>query len=68
MAGSPLLFTIITNNIYSNPSPHMVVPFLLVPLHLKKMSREVEEKGKDRNQEISSTKENKKLDATPNIF
>ena len=28
----------------------------------------VEEKGIDRNYDISSTKENIKLDATPNIF
>ena len=34
----------------------------------KKMSREVEEKGTDSNQEILSPEENIKLDATPNSF
>ena len=33
MADSPVCFTIITNNITSNPIPHTVVPFLLVLLH-----------------------------------
>ena len=33
MADSSLSFTILTNNTYSNTSPHVVVPFLLVPLH-----------------------------------
>ena len=33
MADSPVWFKILTNNISSNPRSHMVVPFLLVPLH-----------------------------------
>ena len=35
MADSPMCFTIITDKLSSNTSPHMVVPFLLVPLHLQ---------------------------------
>ena len=33
MDDSPVCFTMLTNNISSNPIPHMVVLFLLVPLH-----------------------------------
>ena len=31
----PVCFTMLTNNISSNPSPHMLVPFLLVPIYLQ---------------------------------
>ena len=30
---SPVLFTILANIISSDPSPHMVVQFILVPIH-----------------------------------
>ena len=45
MVEYPLWFTIITNNFYSNPSPRMVVPFLLVSLHWKEKCLEREMKS-----------------------
>ena len=45
-AESTVYFMMLTNTISSNPDPGMVVPFLLVPLHLKKKG---EEKGIDIN-------------------
>ena len=35
LADSPMWFKILTDIIYSNPSPHMVAPFFLFPLHWK---------------------------------
>ena len=35
MDESPVFFTMLTNIISSSPSPHMLVTFLLVPLHLQ---------------------------------
>ena len=33
MDESPVCFKMLTNMIYSNTNPHMVVPFILVPSH-----------------------------------
>ena len=44
MADSPVCFTIITNNISSNPIYHMVVSFLLVPIHLQGKYQEKDSK------------------------
>ena len=44
MDDSIVWFTILTNNISSNPSPHMVVPFLLVPLNLQSQCQAMESK------------------------
>ena len=37
---SPVLFTMLANNLSFNPSPNMVVPFLLVPLYLQEKFQE----------------------------
>ena len=44
MADSPVWFIMITNIIYYNPIPHMVVPFLLVPIHIQAQCQSREKK------------------------
>ena len=44
MDDSPVWFIMIPNIISSNPIPHMVVPFILVPLHWKEQCQEREMK------------------------
>ena len=40
MYGYPVFFIILANNLSSNPSPNMVVTFLLVPPHLQELFHE----------------------------
>ena len=40
----PVCFTMLTNNLYSNPSPHMLVPLLLVPLNIQDKYQERDRK------------------------
>ena len=49
MADSPVCFTIINNFMTYNPSPHMVVPFILVLLHWKSQCQ-LRERKWDRQQ------------------
>ena len=41
---SLVCFIIITDNISSNPTPHMVIPFLFFPMHLQEKCQEKERK------------------------
>ena len=69
MADSPVCFTVRTNIISSNPSPHMVVLFFIGSCTpTSTMSNEGEERGRDNNSDISITKESIKLDGTSNLF
>ena len=67
MDDSTACFTMITNNIFSNPRPHMVVPFLLVPLHWQKNVKRGRGRGYRHQLKKPSTKKSIKLDANPNL-
>ena len=44
MDDSPVWFTMLTDNISSNTTPHMVIPFSLVPIYLQEKIQERERK------------------------
>ena len=52
MAESTVLFTILTNSLSSNSIPHIVVPFLLVPLH---QQGKCQERDRNRGQTATNT-------------
>ena len=58
MSDSPVWFTMFNNNISSNPRPHMLVPFSLVPLHWQENVKRG--RGKGDRQKLSNLKHNGK--------
>ena len=68
MSESPVLFTILTNNISSNPSPHMVVPFLMVPIHWQEIFQERERKRVQIATKKSRHKEKHKIGYYPKFL
>ena len=60
----PVFFTMITNVIYSNPKPHMVVLFFRF-LYIEKKNVK---RGRGKGERQKLRKKRIKLDATPNLL
>ena len=68
MSCPPVWSKVITNIVYSNPIPHMLVKLFLVNLHWQAQCQVRESKrGTENSPENLKTKESIKLDAYPNL-
>ena len=65
MADSTLWFTMLNNNIFSNPIPHIVLPFLLVPLHWEENVKRGILKGERQQLRNSKHKVKHKIECYP---